>query len=501
MSAGKEDKAAVIGVTTPKEKDFADWYTQTIVKAELVEYYDVSGCYIIRPWAFHIWETIQKFMDAEFTKADITNAYFPMFVTKGRLETEQDHVEGFSAEVAWVTKSGNSDLAEPVAIRPTSETIMYPAYQKWIRSHRDLPLKLNQWCPVVRWEFKQPTPFIRTREFLWQEGHTAHADKNEAVTFAKEMLEIYRRAYEEILAIPVVPGRKSITERFAGGDTTYSVEILIPTNGRGLQGATSHYLGTNFAKMFNIEYEDHQRNRQHVHQDSFGFSTRSLGALIMVHGDDQGLVLPPAVARYQVVIVPIVKKNCDFDKLYGACKEVKDELQKAGIRAFNDDRDIYNPGWKYNHWEMKGVPLRIEIGPRDLEKNTARACRRFDRKKEDVDRNSLVEYVRNSLDEVQKLMLEEARKKLDNQTARVEKFDEVLPQIREKKVILCAWCDEAECEEDVKKKTHVTEESGMIGGAVKTLCIPFEQPVMEQGKSCFNCGKPAKCYALWGRSY
>lgn len=495
---------ALIGMTVNKADDFAEWYVQVITKSEMIEYYDVSGCYILRPWSYEIWERIQAYLDAEFKARGARNAYFPSFVTKQRLEAEQSHIDGFSAEVAWVTKSGQSDLAEPIAIRPTSETIMYPAYAKWIRSHRDLPLRLNQWNSVIRWEFKQPTPFIRTREFLWQEGHTAHATAEEADAYARDILEVYAATYEQLLALPVCKGRKSEIEKFAGGFRTYSVEGYIGTNGRGLQCATSHNLGQNFAKMFGIEFEDTNREKRHVWQTSWGLSTRSLGAMIMVHGDDKGLVLPPAVAPLQVVIIPIIYKDEDPEAFYKACNELDAKLKKLDVRTYVDDRATYNPGWKYNHWELKGVPIRIEIGPRDLKNNTARIVRRFDGQKIDLSRDdNFAARVKDELTTVQSQMLERARNDMMSRIAKIETFDQVMPNLNAKNLILAPWCGNDACEEAAKEETTrlaQEEVTGMSSG-MKTLCIPFEQPDMPAGMKCFRgCGE-AKYWTLWGRSY
>eukprot|EP01054_Gregarina_sp_Poly1_P001959 Gregarina_sp_Poly_1__1958@NODE_1510_length_3974_cov_85_617865_g1001_i0_p1_GENE_NODE_1510_length_3974_cov_85_617865_g1001_i0NODE_1510_length_3974_cov_85_617865_g1001_i0_p1_ORF_typecomplete_len522_score67_67tRNAsynt_2b/PF00587_25/1_7e30ProRSC_1/PF09180_11/2_3e25HGTP_anticodon/PF03129_20/6e14_NODE_1510_length_3974_cov_85_617865_g1001_i05582123 len=495
---------ALIGMTTAKDENFADWYTQVITKAEMIEYYDVSGCYILRPWSFQIWETVQSFLDAEFKKRRVQNTYFPTFVTKQRLEAEQSHIEGFSAEVAWVTKSGQSDLSEPIAIRPTSETIMYPALAKWIRSHRDLPMILNQWNSVVRWEFKQPTPFIRTREFLWQEGHTAHETESEADSYARGMLDVYAQAYEELLAVPVCKGQKSENEKFAGSFKTYTIEGFIPANGRGLQCATSHNLGQNFAKIFGIEFEDASREKKMVWQTSWGFTTRSLGAMIMVHGDNKGLVLPPRVSPIQVVIVPIIYKNDDPEIFDTACNELESALLAVGIRVMNDNRAMYNPGWKYNHWELKGVPLRIEIGPRDLKNHTARLVRRFDGEKTDVDRSGdVASIVLATLEDIQKGMLAKAKKEMRERIVKIQKFEEVMSVLNSRNLILAPWCGSDECEEAAKEETAILaqeDDSGMTG-AMKTLCIPFDQPAMDENTRCFrNCG-PAKCYTLWGRSY
>lgn len=355
----------MLGLEAKKSENFSKWYQEVIIKSGLIEYYDISGCYILRPWAYSIWDKIQRFFDGLIQGNGVENAYFPMFVSRRALSTEEDHIEGFEPEVAWVTRYGTSELAEPIAIRPTSETIMYPSYAKWIQSHRDLPLKLNQWTNVVRWEFKNPTPFIRTREFLWQEGHTAYATKKEAEEETLIYLDFYRRVYEELLAVPVCKGVKTESEKFAGGDFTTTVETWIAENGRAIQAATSHHLGQNFAKMFDIQFLNEHKEKQFVWQTSWGLTTRSIGIMVMYHGDDKGLVLPPRVAKTQVVIVPIYKKG-DEEVILAKAKQLSEQLAKDGIRVHLDDRDNYTPGWKYNHWELKGVPLRLELGAKDL---------------------------------------------------------------------------------------------------------------------------------------
>ncbi|CDI87469.1 prolyl-tRNA synthetase, putative [Eimeria praecox] len=333
-----QQQEATLGMTAKKATNFAEWYTQAIVRGELVEYYDISGCYIIRPWAYRMWEAVQRFFDDSIKRLGVENCYFPMFVSQAKLEKEKDHVEGFQPEVAWVTHYGDSELPEKVAIRPTSETIMYPAYAKWIRSHRDLPLKLNQWNNVVRWEFKQPTPFLRTREFLWQEGHTAHATEEEAFSLVLEILELYRQWYEDYLAVPVIKGEKSENEKFAGGKKTTTIEGIIPETGRGIQAATSHLLGQNFSKMFGIEFEDEKGAKQLVHQTSWGCTTRSLGVMIMTHGDDKGLVLPPRIVAVQAVIIPIIFKESGGTEIVAKCRELEKTLIAAGVRVKVDDR-------------------------------------------------------------------------------------------------------------------------------------------------------------------
>jgi prolyl-tRNA synthetase len=489
-----------------KNERFSDWYTDVIVKGDLIEYYDVSGCYILRPWAYGIWESIQSFFDGEIKKLGVENAYFPIFVSQKALNKEKAHVEGFSAEVAWVTKYSDTDLAEPVAIRPTSETIMYNAYSKWISSHRDLPLKLNQWTNVVRWEFSSPTPFIRTREFLWQEGHTAHATEKEADEQTYAILELYRRVYEEVLAVPVIKGVKTESEKFAGGHYTTTVEAYIQENGRAVQSATSHNLGENFAKMFNIQYLDEKNEKKWVWQTSWGLTTRSIGIMIMVHGDDQGLVLPPRIAKIQAVIIPVIFKDSDKDKLDAKAKELEEELTKAGVRAKVDDRTNYSPGWKYNHWELKGVPLRIELGPKDLEKGEVRCVKRFDGSKAQLKQENLGKQIAESLEQIQAAMLAKATEKRNIRLREAHDWETFMKHLNEGCIVLTPWCFDEEEEKKVKLRSK--EEAGQLSaseshltGAAKTLCIPLEQEPIKEGEKCFFTGKPAKKRVLWGRSY
>ncbi|KAK1319442.1 hypothetical protein QJS10_CPB04g00419 [Acorus calamus] len=488
-------KETGLGLSNKKDENFGDWYSEVVVNAEMIEYYDISGCYILRPWAISIWETMQVFFDAEIKKMKIKNCYFPLFVSPGVLQKEKDHIEGFAPEVAWVTKSGDSDLDVHIAIRPTSETVMYPYYSKWIRGHRDLPLRLNQWCNVVRWEFSNPTPFIRSREFLWQEGHTAFATQQEADKEVLEILELYRRIYEEFLAVPVIKGKKSEMEKFAGGLYTTSVEAFIPNVGRGVQGATSHCLGQNFAKMFEINYENEKGEKAMVWQNSWAYSTRTIGVMVMVHGDDKGLVLPPKVASLQVIVIPVPYKDVDMQAIYQACSSTVTALEEAGFRVEADIRDNYSPGWKYSHWEMKGVPLRIEIGPKDLANKQVRVVRRDNGAKKDISMEGLVDGVKNLLSEIQESMLNAAIQKRDACIEKVTTWDEFVIALNKKKLILAPWCDEEDVEKDVKARTKGET------GAAKTLCTPFDQPELPEGILCFASGKPAKKWTYWGRSY
>ncbi|ORM40612.1 Proline--tRNA ligase [Babesia sp. Xinjiang] len=493
----------ILGITVKKDVNFPEWYIQAIVRGGMVEYYDISGCYIYLPSSYFIWEVFQQWFNEGIKKEGVENCYFPMFVSKQKLETEKNHIEGFSPEVAWVTKYGDSDFVEPIAIRPTSETIMYPEYAKWIRSHRDLPLKLNQWCSVVRWEFKQPTPFLRTREFLWQEGHTAHRSEEEAMETVLTILKLYQRFYEEYLAVPVIPGEKSIEERFAGGKNTTTIEAYIPGSGRGIQAATSHLLGTNFAKMFGILFEDESGTKQLVHQTSWGFTTRSIGVAVMIHGDDKGLVMPPKVAKLQVVVVPIIAKKDMQNVIMDAANDVYSRLKKAGIRIHLDDRTGYTPGFKFNHWELRGVPIRIEIGARDVQSQSCRVCYRFNGHKADFKLDNLEHSISEALDEIQKKMYEKAKKQMDESVARVMDFEGVMPALNDQKLVLVPWCEDPETEAQIKAETQRLSQENSDGktGGMKCLCLPFEQPEMPHGTKCFWTGRPATRWALFGRSY
>ncbi|CAL6382266.1 unnamed protein product [Bathycoccus prasinos] len=494
-------KETKLGMHVGINEDFGAWYSQVVVEAELIDYYDISGCYILRPYAFTQWEYIQEFFNKEIKKLGVENAYFPMFVSQSRLEAEKDHIEDFSPEVAWVTRSGDSELECPIAVRPTSETVMYPHYANWIRSHRDLPLLLNQWCNVVRWEFKHPTPFIRSREFLWQEGHTAHATKKACDEEVRTILDLYRQVYEDLLAVPVIPGVKSEKEKFAGGLYTTTVEAFVPYTGRGIQGATSHCLGQNFAKMFDITFENDKGGRSMVWQNSWGMTTRMLGVCYMVHGDDVGLRLPPRIAPIQVVIVTIPNSKLSEEK----AQMLKDNAEAIGksltdsasVRVKTDTRDNYTPGWKYSHWEVKGVPIRLEFGPRDLDNETCVLVRRDTSEKEVCKLADVNARVPELLVEIQQNMFNQAKAIRDTSTITVTEWKDFVPALDQKKMVLTPWCETKESEEEVKKRS--SEESE--GGAAKTLCIPFIQPPLKEGTKCFITGKPATVWVLWGRSY
>jgi prolyl-tRNA synthetase len=501
-----DEDAHLLGITVTKEDDFGTWYTQVITKSEMIEYYDVSGCYILRPWSYSIWEKVQRFLDDLFKSSEVENVYFPMFVTEKSLKKEESHLEGFAPEVAWVTRSGNTDMPEPIAIRPTSETIMYPAFAKWVQSHRDLPILTNQWTNIVRWEFKHPTPFIRTREFLWQEGHTAHATKKEATDMVYTILEYYARAYEEMYAVPVIRGIKSRGETFAGADFTSTVELFVEGNGRGIQGATSHFLGQNFSKMFDIWFQNENKEKEFAYQTSWGFTTRSVGAMVMVHGDNKGLVLPPRVAHFQVVIVPIFSKK-DNEKVIEHCAGVIAQLKKAGIRVKLDDRDNYSSGWKWNNWEVKGVPIRLDIGKRDVANNVVSVTRRFDGLKYEQSFEGLGEKMLEELEFIQKKMYENAVACRDQRIGHASDWETFMAELNKKNLILSPWCDVVACEDSVKdrskeeSKKAETEGEEVLTGSAKTLCKPIEQKPLAEGTKCFACGADATTTALWGRSY
>jgi len=440
-----------------------------------------------------------------------------MFISKGVLEREKDHIEGFAPEVAWVTKSGDSDLSEPIAIRPTSETVMYPSFAKWIRSHRDLPLRLNQWCNVVRWEFSHPTPFIRTREFPWQEGHTAWDSLENASVEVRQILDLYKGVYEQLLAIPVVQGRKTEKEKFAGGHYTTSVEAFVPTVGRGCQGATSHCLGQNFAKMFGIEFDDEKHTKQLAWQNSWGLTTRTIGLMVMVHGDDKGLVLPPRVASVQVVIVPtgVTNKTTEEQKkeLMATAQKLAQTLAIDGeIRTKLDDRLNYSPGWRYNYWELKGVPLRIELGPKELSGTTYAVCRRDTGAKGTISKDDVIKDTRNLLETIQNDMLAKATSTAKMRLVVVNEWSQFVPTLNNKCALYSPWCQSMACEDEVKKVSGeeskaaagmTTEDAKAPSMGAKSLCIPFEQPGDASKYKCIapSCKKQASVYVLWGRSY
>ncbi len=469
---------------TPREEDFSQWYTDVILKADLVDYAPVKGCMVIKPYGYAIWENIQRELDARFKATGHKNAYFPLFIPESLLRKEAEHVEGFAPEVAWVTRGGSEELAEPLVVRPTSETIICAMYSKWIQSYRDLPVLLNQWCNVVRWE-KSTRPFLRTAEFLWQEGHTVHATEEEAEEETLRMLGVYKEFAENVLAIPVVVGRKSEKEKFAGALRTYTMEAMMQ-DGKALQAGTSHNLGQHFAKVFDIQYLDRDGQLKYAWQTSWGVSTRLIGAIIMVHGDERGLVLPPKVAPVQVVIIPIaMHKEGVLDK----AREVYNMIADAGVRVEIDDRDTQTPGWKFNEWELKGVPVRLEIGPKDIEKNQVVLVRRDNFEKIAVPMDNVVQAINDMLVEVHKGIYDKALKMRENFTHVAHNFDEFKEAIEVRKGFVKAmWCGERECEDNIKTETGAT-----------TRCIPFEQEHIDD--HCVYCGRPAKHMVYFAKAY
>ncbi|XP_043604347.1 LOW QUALITY PROTEIN: bifunctional glutamate/proline--tRNA ligase [Bombus pyrosoma] len=504
-----------LGLEAGKEENFFEWYSQIITKSGMIEYYDVSGCYVYRPWSFAVWKIIKEYIDKEITQMGVQECYFPMFVTRTVLEKEKKHIADFAPEVAWVTKCGESDLAEPIAIRPTSETVMYPAYAKWLKSDTELPLKLNQWNNVVRWEFKDPKPFLRTREFLWQEGHSAFATKAEADEEVMIILDLYARVYEELLAVPVVKGRKTEKEKFAGGDYTTTVEAFISTSGRAIQGATSHHLGQNFSKMFNIQVENavEGNEKTFVYQNSWGLTTRTIGVMIMVHGDDKGLVLPPNVACIQAIIVPcgITASTTPQQRelLFSECNKLLGELSKDSLRVKADYRSNRTPGWKFNHWELKGVPVRIEVGPKDLNKNQVTFVRRDNSERIFAKRPDVVTALHTLLTNIQADMLSKAKKNLNEHIKRADNWNEFCSYLNEKNILLSPFCGESSCEDKIKRDSAREDTGGEIGTlsmGAKSLCIPFEQPPSSASfdkQTCIHpdCQNKPQFYTLFGRSY
>ena len=464
-------------------EDFPQWYTDVVLKTEMVDYGPVKGTMVIRPYGFAVWELIQQQMDKRFNDTGHSNAYFPMLIPESFLAREAEHVEGFAPEVAWVTQGGNEKLQERLVVRPTSETIICDMYSKWVHSYRDLPLKLNQWCNVVRWE-KSTRPFLRTSEFLWQEGHTIHATEEEAREETLTMLEVYREFAENVLAIPVFTGRKSEKEKFAGAAETYSIEAMM-LDGKALQAGTSHYLGDHFSKVFDIKFLDRDGQLKYVYQTSWGTSTRMIGGVVMVHGDERGLKLPPRIAPVQVVIVPVAAHKEGVNE---KAAELYSLLKGAQIRVNLDDRDA-SPGWKFNEWEMKGVPLRLEIGPKDIEKNQCVLVRRDTHEKTFVSLDNIEKNVADMLDDIQKNMLEIARKHRDAHTTHAETWEDFKTAIENKNFVFAPWCGETECELAIKQETGAS-----------TRNIPFENHGAE-GCTCVHCGKKAATKIYFAKSY
>jgi len=469
-----------------RSENFADWYNQLVIKAELADYAPVRGCMIVRPYGWALWENIQDALDARFKATGHVNAAFPLLIPMGFLEREKEHVEGFSPELAVVTHGGGQELEEPLVVRPTSETIIGHMYAKWIESYRDLPLLINQWASVVRWEMRTKL-FLRTTEFYWQEGHTAHATAQEAEDETLQMLDVYADFARNEAAVPVVPGRKSNTERFAGAVRSYSIEAMMGDT-RALQAGTSHNLGQNFAKAFDIQYSDQNNELQYCWTTSWGMSTRFVGAIIMVHGDEKGLVLPPRLAPYQVVIVPIFKSDEERANVMEAVERLQREL--APFRITVDTREGFTPGYKFNDWEMRGVPVRMEVGPRDVAKGTVALARRDRPGREGkvfVPQEGIGAAVGALLDDIQASLLQRAERFLEDHTHQPTSFEEFEEVVQQGWADIW-WCGDADCEAGIKEKTRAT-----------SRCIPLDQP--EGEGVCLHCGKPARERALFARAY
>lgn len=480
--AKKEEK----GITVKKEQDFSEWYTQVVEKSEFVDYSDVSGTIIFRPLGYSIWEKLKDIIDPQFKALGVKNAYFPLLIPESALKKEAEHVEGFTPEVAWVTHAGNTKLNERLAIRPTSEAIMYLSYSKWIRSWRDLPLKLNQWNNVVRWEFKHPVLLLRSREFLWNEGHTAFSSKEEAEKEKTQIIKIYSDFLKDYMALPFLVGRKTDKEKFAGAEYTLSLELLLP-NGKAIQGPDFHHDGQKFAKAYDIKFLDKDGKENYVWQNTWAITTRMLGVMIAVHSDDKGLVIPPKLAPTQAVIVPIIFEDSK-KKVLKKAEEIKKSLKDLNIML--DDREEYKPGWKFSEWELKGVPIRIELGPRDLAKNQVMVARRDTGEKEVMKIKDLSKKIPSLLENIQKNLYNKANKFLKQNIVHVKNYNEFKKAIEDKKIVLAPFCHKTNCEDKLKAKS----------GGAKSLNMPLNQKPLKNQK-CFVCGKAATVACYFGKSY
>ena len=469
---------------TSMEEDFAKWYTDIVKKAELIEYTSVKGCMVIRPYGYAIWENIQRILDGMFKDTGHENVSMPMFIPESLLQKEKDHVEGFAPEVAWVTHGGSEKLEERLCVRPTSETLFCEHYANIVHSYRDLPKLYNQWVSVVRWE-KTTRPFLRSREFLWQEGHTIHATAEEAIAETERMLNVYADFCEKYLAIPVVKGKKTESDKFAGAVSTYAIEALMH-DGKALQAGTSHYFGDGFAKAFSIQYQSRENKLEYPHQTSWGMTTRLIGAIIMTHGDNNGLVLPPAVAPIQAVIIPVAQHKAG---VLEKARELEARLKAANIRVKLDDSDN-SPGWKYAEYEMKGVPVRIELGPRDIESNQCVLVTRHNREKTVVSLDELEHAVGEKLKEVHDALYKAALENRERRTYACTSLEEITKTLEEKGdgFVKAMWCGDEECEDKVKEVT-----------GVGSRCIPLEQEQLAD--TCVCCGKKAKYMVYWGKAY
>ncbi len=475
-----------LGITVKKEEDMAEWYQQLCLKSELADYAPVKGCYILRPLGFALWEQIQAYFNKRMKYRGVKNAYFPLFIPESFFHKEATHAEGFNPEVAWIANK-DEDSGERLAVRPTSETIIYDSYSKWLRSWRDLPIRINQWANVVRWETEATKLFLRSREFLWQEGHCVYENNVDCDREVELFLIEYKDLCEKLLAVPVIYGRKTEKEKFAGADYTLTIEAFMP-DGKAIQCGTSHNLGQGFAKAFGMDFQDKEGNTQIPCQSSWGISTRLIGTAVMQHSDNKGLVLPPNFAPNKVVIVPIIFENTR-DAVLGKCQEIKDAL--AHFEPILDDRDEYKPGWKFNEWELKGVPIRLELGPKDLEAGQVTAVVRDTGEKQYIKVEDLTAALPELLTAMHDRMFESARLHMESKIVDVDNLDDFKKAVEERKLIKTQFCGEIGCEEDIKEN---------ISG-VTSRCIPLEGGEPKEGGKCFNCGKDSVCTIYFSKSY
>ena len=475
-----------VGITVSKNDNFSEWYTQVVIKAELADYAPVKGLIVLRPDGYSIWESIKESLDKKLKETGHRNGFLPVLIPESLLRKEKEHFEGLNPEVFWVTHSGNSEIGERLALRPTSETLAYSLFSKWIKSWRDLPLKINFWNSALRAEIKGTKPFLRTSEFLWQEGHTVHATKDEAEKEVADILELYKKTIEEELAVPVITGKKSEKDKFVGAVYTDTLESLMP-DGKALQMGTSHFLGQNFSKPFDVKYLDENNVETFAWQTSWGVSWRLIGGMIMIHGDDKGLVLPPKVAPIQVVIIPIYYSNDEKENVLQTACQIKDSLSNNDIRVHLDDREQLTPGFKFNDWEMRGIPIRIEIGPKDIAKNQAVLVRRHTQTKTSIEMDSLTEKISSELKNIQKEMFDAAKKILDERVVKISQYQQFKEELDNGKMIDCSWCGNQTCEDKIKEET---------GADLRV--IPSNNTKAE---TCIYCKNSGTTNVLFARGY
>ena len=476
-----------VGITVSKSENFSEWYTQVVIKAELADYAPVKGLIVLRPDGYSIWESIKESLDKKLKETGHRNGFLPILIPESLLGKEKKHFEGFNPEVFWVTHSGDSEIGDKLALRPTSETLAYSLFSKWIRSWRDLPLKINFWNSALRAEIKGTKPFLRTSEFLWQEGHTVHATKDEAEKEVADILELYKKTIEEELAVPVITGKKSEKDKFVGAIYTDTLESLMP-DGKALQMGTSHFLGENFSKPFDVKYLDDNNTETFAWQTSWGVSWRLIGGMIMTHGDDKGLVLPPKIAPIQVVIIPIYYSDDEKGNVIQKANQIKNDLSKINLRVHLDDRDQLTPGFKFNDWEMKGIPIRIEIGPKDIAKNQLVLAKRHNQTKTSIDINSFTEKISSELKNIQKEMFDAAKKILDERVVRVSEYQQFKKELEDGKMIDCSWCGNQTCEDKIKEET-----------SADLRVIPFNR--QQKSETCIYCKNSGTTNALFAKGY